>query len=338
MFLIISRIFFLILIISSARAQISNRFGNFDTSTKTSAIRENKDLIPSNSVIALEKSVNPNEYIIGPGDVLGININTMEKLFFSAPVGPAGDLLIPGVGSVHIAGLNLNDSFTSIKTRVLRTFKNADIDISLISLKSFKVQFFGALNEPGFTAIQAFTRLDEAITLVGGLHRDADEKSILIKNKNGDSNFVNIKYYLLNGNIDHNPILNEGDKVEVFFKSNSVSNPILDLTLKKTPVLVSGFVNTPGPLRYFPGYNVFDYIGLAGGVSEIGTLRKIFLIRDGKKILISDSEIVLPGDQIYVPEGTFSVIFGKNSFLQNITALFSIISTYTIISDRINNN
>ena len=56
-----------------------------------------------------------------------------------------------------------------------------------------------------------------------------------------------------------------------------------------------------------------------------------------KKSISSNNEIVIPGDHIIVPEGTFSVLFGKNSFLQNLTALFSIISTYTIISDRINN-
>ena len=149
---------------------------------------------------------------------------------------------------------------------------------------------------------------------------------------------MNIKNYLLNGDLNHNPILNEGDRIKVFFKSKSDSNSIAGLTFKKTPILVSGFVNIPGPLKYFPGYSVIDYIGLAGGVSETGSVKKIFLIRNSKKILISDSERVLPGDQLYVPEGTFSVVFGKNSFLQNLTALFSIISTYTIISERINNN
>ena len=54
-------------------------------------------------------------------------------------------------------------------------------------------------------------------------------------------------------------------------------------------------------------------------------------------VVASNNEIVIPGDHIIVPEGTFSVLFGKNSFLQNLTALFSIISTYTIISDRLNN-
>ncbi len=338
MLLIFGRIFFSLIIIISARAQNTQKFGYFDISTEDKSGHINTELTPNNSVIALEKSVSADKYIIGPGDILGININTMEKLFFSAPVGPVGDVLIPGVGSVQIAGLSLERSIISIKNRILRTFKNAEIDVSLISLKSFKVLFFGALNKPGFATVQAFTRLDKAIGLIGGLHRDADETNIFIINENGDSNFVNIKYYLLNGNLEHNPILNEGDRVEVFFKSNKDNNALFDLTLKQTPILVSGFVNTPGPLKYFPGYNIGDYIGLAGGVSEIGNSKKIFLIRNNKKMLANHSKIVVPGDQIFIPESTFSVIFGKTSFLQNITALFSIISTYTIISDRINNN
>ena len=110
-----------------------------------------------------------------------------------------------------------------------------------------------------------------------------------------------------------------------------------NVTFKKVPVLVTGFVNLPGPINYFPGYSVKDYVGMAGGVSDLGNVRKVYLIRDDIKSISSNNEIVIPGDHIIIPEGTFSVLFGKNSFLQNLTALFSIISTYTIISDRLNN-
>ncbi len=338
MLLIFSKIIFIFIVIFDARAQNSHSFDYFDTSIENKSNHLNKNLISKNSVLALEKSVNPSEYTVGSGDVLGINISTMEKMFFSAIVGPAGDLLIPGVGSIQISGLSLDSSIIFIKDRILTTFKNADIDVSLVGLKSFKVQLFGAVNEPGFITVKAFTRLDEAINLSGGLHRDADENKLLIKNKDGDSNFVNINDYLLNGKLDQNPILLEGDRIEVFFSTKNNPKPAISFTLKKTPIFVSGFVNTPGPFKYFPGYNVGDYIGFAGGISEIGSSNKIFLIRKNKKIITTDLEIVLPGDQIFIPEGTFSVIFGKNSFLQNLTALFSIISTYTIISDRVNNN
>ena len=64
-------------------------------------------------------------------------------------------------------------------------------------------------------------------------------------------------------------------------------------------------------------------------------------VKDQLKIAIRAEELgfksVWASDHIVIPEGTFAVLFGKNSFLQNLTALFSIISTYTIISDRIGN-
>lgn len=338
MLLIFFKIIIAIINISDARAQNSHGFGYFDASIETKSNHTNTSFTPKNSEFALEKPVNPKSYIVGPGDVLGINVKTIEKMFFSAIVGPAGDLLIPGVGSVQISGLSLDSSIIYIKDRILRTFKNAVIDVSLVGLKSFKVSLFGAVNEPGFITVQAFTRLDEALSLAGGLHVDADENNLLIKSKDSDSNFVDIKDYLLNGNIDQNPILNQGDRIQAFFNSSDKLGQTISLTLKRIPIFVSGFVNTPGPFKYFPGYNVGDYIGFAGGISEIGSSNKIFLIRKNKKIKTNDLEIVLPGDQIFIPEGTFSVIFGKNSFLQNLTALFSIISTYTIISDRVVSN
>ena len=152
-----------------------------------------------------------------------------------------------------------------------------------------------------------------------------------------DSSKIVMSNYLALGNLNHNPILGEGDLVEVPFRLDKNNSLGIYHTFKRTPIIVSGFVNIPGPLRYFPGYNVGDYIGLAGGISEIGNPRKIFLIRNNVKLETSMSDIVIPGDQIIIPENAFSIIFGKNSFLQNVTALFSIISTYTIISDRINN-
>ena len=338
MLYIFSKLLLITLFFLDARAQNLPRYGVFDTNVEFKSNNSNNDLTLANPILALEESINPDKYIIGPGDKFGINIDTMEKMFFSASVGPSGDLLIPGVGSVQISGNSLNVSIEAIKKRISKTFKNANIDISLIGLKSFKIASLGAVNNPGFAVIQAGSRLDEFLGLVGGLHRDADENNIIKINKVGDSSRLVISKYLADGNLEHNPILNEGDVIEVPFKSNK--NPELGKvhTLKKTPILVSGFVNNPGPLRYFPGYSIGDYIGLAGGISEIGDSKKIFLIRDNFKIKTKYSETVLPGDQIIIPEGTFSVIFGKNSFLQNLTALFSIISTYTIISDRLNNN
>ncbi len=338
MFFKTSKIIAFLLLCTVARAQMHQKYGIFDTSIDFDSNIAQNDLMLKSSILALEKTIDPNNYIVGPGDKFGINIDAMEKMFFSSFVGPAGDLLIPGVGSVQIAGYTLNLSISRIEKKISKTFKNANIDVSLIELKSFKIRLLGAINRPGFAVIKSEMRLDEVLDLVGGLHRDADEDNILIINKVGDSSIIAMNNYLAYSNLEHNPILNEGDVIEVPFKLDKNRSLVASHTLKKTPIIVSGFVNSPGPLKYFPGYSVGDYIGLAGGISEIGNSRKIFLIRNNIKTKVPLSKVVVPGDQIIIPENVFNIIFGKNSFIQNITALFSIVSTYTIIADRINNN
>ena len=324
-------------ILGEARAQIELKFGQFDTRVPDKSFLDNENLNLNKPTIILEKSLNPGKYIIGSGDVFGININTMEKMFFSATVGPAGDLLIPGVGSITVSGVSLKKSISMINDKISKTYKNADVDVSLVDLKSFKVQIYGAVINPGFAEIQATTRLDEAIENLGGLHRYADEDKITIISKNNIDHTISLREYLNEGDLKNNPQINEGDIIKIPFQSSRIKELKKNVTFKKVPVLVTGFVNLPGPINYFPGYSVKDYIGMAGGVSDLGNIRKVYLIRDDIKSISSNNEIVIPGDHIIVPEGTFSVLFGKNSFLQNLTALFSIISTYTIISDRLNN-
>ncbi len=334
---ILFNIIYIIVIMGCARAQIELNFGQFDTRVTDKSFLDNGDLKLNKPTIILEKSLDPNNYIIGPGDVFGININTMEKMFFPTTVGPVGDLLIPGVGSVSISGVNLKNSIQLIKDRISNTYNNADIGVSLIDLKTFKIQIYGAVINPGFAEIQATTRLDAAIEKLGGLHRYADEENISIISSKGAIAIISLKAYLIDGNLDNNPQLYEGDKINLPYLPSHINEFKNNVTFKRVPVLVTGFVNLPGPINYFPGYSVKDYIGLAGGVSELGNVKKVYLIRNDIKSKINNNEIVIPGDHIIVPEGTFSVLFGKNSFLQNLTALFSIISTYTIISDRLGN-
>ena len=334
---ILFNIIYIIVIMGCARAQIELNYGQFDTRVTDKSFLDNGDLKLNKPTIILEKSLDPNNYIIGPGDVFGININTMEKMFFPTTVGPVGDLLIPGVGPVLISGFNLKNSIQLIKDRISKTYNNADIGVSLIDLKTFKIQIYGAVINPGFAEIQATTRLDAAIEKLGGLHRYADEENISIISSKGAIAIISLKAYLIDGNLDNNPQLYEGDKINLPYLPSHINEFKTNVTFKRVPVLVTGFVNLPGPINYFPGYSVKDYIGLAGGVSELGNVKKVYLIRDDIKSKINNNEIVIPGDHIIVPEGTFSVLFGKNSFLQNLTALFSIISTYTIISDRLGN-
>ena len=326
------------LMMGVARAQGLSRFGQTDTRVQAKTFQDkNKESTLIRPTVILENTVDSKSYIVGPGDIFGVNINAIEKMFFSLAVGPAGDLLIPGVGSVSISGLNLETSIKYANERVSKTYKNAEVDVALLDLKSYKILVYGAVNNSGFAEIKATSRLSTAIDRLGGLHRYADEDKIVIITEDGEAKNISIKKYLNGGDLNHNPPLNEGDKIFVPFLKSHKKQMENYTTYKKVPVLVTGFVKKPGAINYFPGYNAKDYIGLAGGVNEMGNVKKAYLIRDEIRTNIDDNKIIIPGDHIIIPEGTFAVLFGKNSFLQNLTALFSIISTYTIISDRVGN-
>ena len=69
-----------------ARAQIELKFGQFDTRVPDKSFLDNENLNLKKPTIILEKAIDPEKYIIGSGDVFGININTMEKMFFPQPL------------------------------------------------------------------------------------------------------------------------------------------------------------------------------------------------------------------------------------------------------------
>ena len=320
------------IMLGTARAQIENQFGRFENRAKEKTVIElepNKlEIIPP----VLEQVIDSNEYVVGPGDIFGVNIDAMENMYYNITVGPTGDLLIPGVGSENISGLILIKGIDILKHRINETFQNARIDISLINIRTFKVQIIGAVNNPGFAKISALTRLDEAIDVIEGLHRYADEKKILIKRTGENNIIVSLANYINTGSLNDNPILKEGDIVSVpYIEENK--QQIYD-TFKKMPVIVTGFVMEPGAINFFPGYSLQDYIGLAGGVSEIGNYSKAYLIRSGIKQAADLESIVLPGDQIFVPESTLNILFGKNSLLQTVTAFTSLVLTYLAIQSK----
>jgi protein involved in polysaccharide export with SLBB domain len=92
--------------------------------------------------------------------------------------------------------------------------------------------------------------------------------------------------------------------------------------------MVTGFVRYPGSYRYFPGYTIQDYLGLAGGVLETGTHHRIYVNRGEATLKLQEMEYVLPGDQIYVPEDLRSRLFGTASIVQIVTAITSLYLAY----------
>jgi len=134
---------------------------------------------------------------------------------------------------------------------------------------------------------------------------------------------------LLNGDLNQNPTLLEGDKIIVPFIESIKENESKFTEYKTSLVVVSGFVVLPSAYSYISGYKASDYIAMVGGTLTVGNKNKTIIYRaDGSNLVGAFDEFVEPGDIIFVPESYNSRIFGDISILQTAVAIATLILTY----------
>jgi len=404
----INKLSFLILIIfilaTFGFSQNVDRFGRqSETALEFSTMEKKKDLLeeskklqitqPENMMmIPVEKAVDPNTYIVGPGDQFGININTIEPINFATFVGPSGDLLIPTVGVLNVNGKTLLEASDEIKEFVIsNAYKSADVYVALINVRYFKLQISGAVNNPGFYMVTPLTRMDDILEMAFDFHPFAKEFAIEITKNNGEKQTVDYSNYRLTGNLDNNPYFNEGDKIFIpfgdletegvairgsisnsgysiikpneklgdfinrragfmetvdlgsisisrgkelinvepvdLFKTELQAGDIIDIFTEKG-VSVNGFVQVPGSYKFFPGYTCADYIGLAGGNSIEGNVKKAIVKHADGTIEKGTTTIIRRGDQIIVPRSLTQWIVGNSSIFQIIATMASVYMSY----------
>ena len=180
-----------------------------------------------NSPVSMERAVSPDKYIMGPGDELGLSIIMGESLTLPVKVTPTGDVFIPSVGLVNIAGLSLSAARLEIKNFIHNSaFPNAKVNIALLNIRNFQIQIIGAVKNPGFVEISALDRLDKVILAADGFHPLAKEYDITITRKNGTQEKVNFLNFVKTGNLESNPTFLETELINIPFgdvSSNSVS-------------------------------------------------------------------------------------------------------------------
>ena len=94
------------------------------------------DLDKYNVIASLEGAISPDQYILGPGDELGISIIMGENLTIPIKITPTGDIFIPSVGLVNVSGLTLNNARKKVKAFIIENaFPSAKVNIALLNIR-----------------------------------------------------------------------------------------------------------------------------------------------------------------------------------------------------------
>jgi len=225
------------LITGYARAQapqVDMRIGSMnsikrnDFSTNQNNNLNSLDLEKYNVVASLEGAISPDQYILGPGDELGISIIMGENLTIPIKITPTGDIFIPSVGLVNVSGLTLNAARKKVKVFIIENaFPSAKVSIALLNIRKFQIQVVGAVQMPGFIEISALDRLDKIIFKAEGFHPLAIESDILVIRNNGKKEKINFLNFIRDGDLEQNPTFLEGDIIKIPFGDLSANSVVL---------------------------------------------------------------------------------------------------------------
>jgi polysaccharide export outer membrane protein len=160
------------------------------------------------------------QFLLGPADVLRINVWKSLELSQTVTVGPDGFVSLPLLGDVHVAGMTANQ-LGQILTKQLGSYiVSPQVTVSVIEIRSRQVYVLGQVNKPGGYPLIGPVTVLQLIAEAGGLNTYANRKAIVIlrppkDNKDGMEK-INFNYNsVIHGNSKQNIQLQPGDTVVV---------------------------------------------------------------------------------------------------------------------------
>jgi polysaccharide export outer membrane protein len=160
----------------------------------------------------------PDEYIIGPEDVLQIHVWKQPDLSVTVPVRSDGKISTPLINEIQASGLTPNQLRENIAERLMKFIDEPTVSVIVTEINSLKISVSGNVNSPGIFKISDKVSLVEAISLAGGVTRLAQTKKIrIIRIKDNAKRVyqVNYKAIVSDGELDQDILIYPGDSVLV---------------------------------------------------------------------------------------------------------------------------
>jgi len=207
----------------------------------------------------------PSDYIIGPGDELQIKIWGQVQASLRVIVDRSGQIYIPQVGQVSVAGTHYEELEENLKREVSKIFKNFNLTATLGRLRSIQVVVVGNARYPGTYTISSLSTLVNAIFASGGPSPQGSLRHIEVR-RDGKA-ITDFDFY---------DLLIKGDKSK---DVRLLPGDVLYIPHVGPMVAVSGSVNTPGIYEMKDSSTLNDLIEVAGDLSTVADTSKITIDR-----------------------------------------------------------
>src|SRR5216683_2149455 len=274
---------------------------------------------------ATRSASSPQDLLIGAGDLLEVSLYGMPDFKTDIRVSSGGEISLPMLGAVAVAGLSVEQAETLIERRLSQKslFNDPHVTVFEKEYATQGISVLGEVQKPGIYPLLGSRNLYDAISAAGGTTPKAGRYS-LITRRNDPQHSVRVP--LLTGapeSMENNVTVEPGDTI---------------LVSKAGVVYVVGDVHQPGGFVIENGNDitVLKAIALAQGTNPNAALNAVRLIRktpEGprdvplslKQILAAKAPDLqlLPDDVVFVPgsAGKSAAKRGAETILQMATGI-----------------
>ena len=226
--------------------------------------------------LTFEPAVNvpiPQNYVIGIGDQLSINVWGASQMAYQLTVDKSGAITIPDIGPVYIAGISFENGKSMIQGRLKGIYNgmsgehpNTWAEITMGGVHSIKVNLLGELNAPGTYTLPSTASAFNALYLSGGPNENGSFREIKLIRDGITIKIIDIYDFLINADPSANVQLREQD--------------ILFVPNYKTHVEIGGEVRQKGIFEIKKGETLSDLVRFAGGFSGEAYTSSLSVIRN----------------------------------------------------------
>ncbi len=167
------------------------------------------------------------------------------------------------------------------------------------------VNITGRVSRSGaYRAVVYKSRLADMIFAAGGFSDGADiEKIKIIRQNSKEKGEFNLKLFLLNGDMEQNPLLSEGDTivVPVSGKVKQITSAIDVALVPNKTVKIIGAVRTPGTFQVSENADLSDILVLGGGATPTADLERVTITREGQKFEVDLRKVLTEGRFDLIP-------------------------------------
>jgi polysaccharide export outer membrane protein len=112
--------------------------------------------------------VAPNEFLLGPEDVLNVTIWKNQDLSREVVVRPDGMISMPLVGDIQATGLTANLLAKRIAERLTEYLASPIVFVQVKDVNSYFIYVMGEVAKPGKYSLKSYANVMQGISLAGG--------------------------------------------------------------------------------------------------------------------------------------------------------------------------